>query len=162
MIFALSSVVRRHRQAACLTTLALVAVAVAVAGCRQTAPGAALAGDAGSSGEDADRTPPAACIQPLAAFCELSYRQPMCDLIHQSIKNPEVLKDRSFFPYEVGTCGPYRYTKWGDGHESHLSFFDANDQLVAVETEYDHIDEQCEGKEYYGEPVRCSRVSTKK
>ena len=86
----------------------------------------------------------------------------MCDLIQKSIKNPEVLKERSFFPYEVGTCGPYRYTKWGDGYESHLSFFDADDTLVAVETQYDHIDERCEGKEYYGPPVRCSRVSTKK
>jgi hypothetical protein len=114
-------------------------------------------GQGGANGK-----PPAECVSPLSEFCKLSYRRPMCDLIQQSIKNPDVLKDRSFFPHEVGTCGPYRYTKWGDGHESHLSFFDADDTLVAVETQYDHIDERCEGKEYYGAPVRCSRVSTKK
>lgn len=136
-------------------TPAAPAQALAVASGNGTSQGGP--GHGGANGE-----PPAECVRPLSEFCDASYRRPMCDLIQQSIKNPDVLKERSFFPYEVGTCGPYRYTKWGDGHESHLSFFDANDTLVGVETQYDVIDERCEGKEYYGAPVRCSRVSTKK
>jgi len=129
-------------------------------GAAAPAQGLRAAKDASQGGANGE--PPADCVRPLSELCELSYRRPMCDLILQSIKNPQVLKEQSFFPYEVGTCGPYRYTHWGDGHESHLSFFDADDKLVAVETQYDRIDEQCKGKEYYGTPVRCSRVSTKR
>ena len=111
---------------------------------------------------DTTEMPPAGCIRPLKEFCELSYRQPMCNLIQQSIKQPDILKDRSFLPYDVGTCGRYRYTKWGDGYETHLSFFDDNDKLVAVQTQYDRIDETCKGKEYYGTPPLCRKISSKK
>ena len=104
---------------------------------------------------------PAECIRPLKELCNERYRGHACDVIRKSVEDPTIFKKERFFHAEFGTCGDFRYTYFGDGYESYLSYYDKRGELKGVRVSYDVIRPPCMGQEYLGEPIECSREAGK-
>jgi hypothetical protein len=99
----------------------------------------------------------AECTSPLKELCTPRYRTHACDVIRKSVEDPSIFKKERFFHAEFGTCGDFRYTYFGDGFESYLSYYDERGELKSVRVSYDVISPPCMGQEYLGEPIECSR-----
>ena len=104
---------------------------------------------------------PAECIRPLKELCTERYREHACDVIRKSVEDPTIFKNERFFHAAFGTCGDFRYTYFGDGYESYLSYYDKRGELKGVRVSYDVIRPPCMGQEYLGEPIECSREAGK-
>jgi hypothetical protein len=99
----------------------------------------------------------AECISPLKELCTAGYRAHACDVIRKSVEDPSIFTKERFVHAEFGTCGDFRYTYFGDGFESYLSYYDERGELKGVRVSYDVISPPCMGQEYLGEPIECSR-----
>jgi len=104
---------------------------------------------------------PAECIRPLKELCTERYREHAGDVIRKSVEDPSIFKKERFFHAEFGTCGDFRYTYFGDGYESYLSYYDKRGELKGVRVSYDVRSRPCMGKEYLGEPIECSQEAGK-
>jgi hypothetical protein len=104
---------------------------------------------------------PAECIVPLEKLCPSKYNDRECDLIRESVKDPSIFEKGRFFRTEFGTCGEFRYTFFGNGYVSYLSFYDKRGDLKGVLNSSDHVSPPCMGKFFFGEPIECSREAGK-
>lgn len=100
---------------------------------------------------------PAECISPLKELCTERYQQHACSVIRKSVEDPSIFRTERFFHADFGTCGDFRYTDFGDGYESYLSYYDKGGELKGVRVSYDVISPPCMGKQYFGEPIECTR-----
>jgi hypothetical protein len=98
---------------------------------------------------------PAECIVPLKELCTPAYRARACNVIQESVKDPSTLK--GYFNGEFGTCGDFRYTRFGGGGEGFLNYFDKRGELKGVRVTYDFDPPPCFGKRHFGEPIECTR-----
>ena len=96
------------------------------------------------------------CISPLKELCTARYRAHACDVIRKSVTDPRIFEKWRFFRTDFGTCGEYRYTYFGNGSESYLSYYDKRGELKGVRVTYDFDPPPCFGKRYFGEPIECS------
>ena len=104
---------------------------------------------------------PAECIVPLEKLCPAKYRDRECDLIRESVKDPRIFEKGRFFRTDFGTCGEFRYTFFGNGYVSYLSFYDKRGELKGVRQSSDMISPPCMGMVFFGEPIECSKEAGK-